>query len=134
MKKIEILVSDRDYDLLCRIAKADNRRLSDLNYLCYGRGLDYLFTDDLISVKKNADEYFPKEQKQLEKNKELEKEKGFNDLSWDEKKAKGYDYVCDYLSNHEQNANGKHFDPLVEPLANRIEGYATEDIKEEVTK
>ena len=89
--------------------------------------------DNELSVKKNAYEYFPKELKQLEKNKELEKEEGFNNLSWDEKKAKGYDYVCAYLSNHEQKQDGSgHYDPLVEPLVEKIKAYATEDIKEEV--
>ena len=74
MKKIEITVSDRDYDLLSRIAKADNRRLSDMNYLCYGRGLDYLFTDEQLCVERvHADEYTAKEKEQIEKNKELEK-------------------------------------------------------------
>tara|TARA_B100000424_G_C22834686_1_gene445673 strand:- start:390 stop:803 length:414 start_codon:yes stop_codon:yes gene_type:complete len=133
MKTITITVSDRDYDLLTRIAKADNRRLSDMSYLCYAEGLEYLFMDNELSVKKNADEYFPKEQKQLAKNKELEKEEGFNNLSWDQKKAKGYDYVSDYLSNHEQKENGSgHYDPLVQPLVEKIKAYATEDIKEEV--
>tara|TARA_Y100000813_G_scaffold183845_1_gene154489 strand:+ start:809 stop:1216 length:408 start_codon:yes stop_codon:yes gene_type:complete len=134
MKKIEITVSDRDYDLLTRIAKADNRRLSDLNYLCYGRGLDYLFTDTQLCVEKvHADEYTATEQKQLEKNKELEKEEGFIDLPHKEKEAKGYKYVCTFTSTWEKNEDsGKMYDPLVEPLAKRIEGYATNDVKEEV--
>ena len=33
MKKIEISIPDKDYDLLTRIAKADKRRLSDMHYL-----------------------------------------------------------------------------------------------------
>ena len=136
MKKIEITVSDRDYDLLTRIAKADNRRLSDLNYLCYGRGLDYLFTDTQLCVERvHADEYTATEQKQLKKNKELEKTEGFIDLPHKEKEAKGYKYVCTFTSTWEKNEDsGKMYDPLVEPLAKRIEGYATNDLKEEVAK
>ena len=136
MKKIEITVSDRDYDLLTRIAKADNRRLSDLNYLCYGRGLDYLFTDTQLCVERvHADEYTATEQKQLEKNKELEKEEGFIDLHYKEKEAKGYKHVCTFTSTWEKNEDsGEMYDPLVEPLAKRIEGYATNDLKEEVAK
>ena len=136
MKKIEITVSDRDFDLLTRIAKADNRRLSDLNYLCYGRGLDYLFTDTQLCVERvHADEYTATEQKQLEKNKELEKEEGFIDLPHKEKEAKGYKYVCTFTSTWEKNEDSwKMYDPLVEPLAKRIEGYATNDLKEEVAK
>ena len=134
MKKIEITVSDRDYDLLTRIAKAYNRRLSDLNYLCYGRGLDYLFTDTQLCVERvHADEYTATEQKQLEKNKELEKEEGFIDLPHKEKEAKGYKYVCTFTSTWEKNEDsGKMYDPLVEPLAKRIEGYAVNEITEEV--
>jgi len=135
MKKIEITVSDRDYDLLTRIAKADNRRLSDMNYLCYGRGLDYLFTDSQLCVERvHADEYTATEQKQLEKNKELEKEEGFEDLSYKDKEAKGYKHVCTFISTWEKNDNGQMHDPLVEPLAKRIEGYAVNEITEELTK
>ena len=136
MKKIEILVSDRDYDLLARIAKADNRRLSDMNYLCYGRGLDYLFTDQQLCVDRvHTDEYTSTEQKQMEKNKELEKTEGWDDLDYNQKKEKGYKHVCDFISNWEKNEDsGEMFDPLIEPLAKRIEGYAINDIKEEVAK
>ena len=136
MKKIEITVSDRDYDLLTRIAKADNRRLSDMNYLCYGRGLDYLFTDEQLCVERvHADEYTATEQKQIEKNKELEKTEGWDDLDYNQKKEKGYKFVHDFISNWEEKEDGNgHYDPLIEPLAKRIEGYAIEQIKEEVTK
>lgn len=134
MKKIEILVSDRDYDLLSRIAKADNRRLSDMNYLCYGRGLDYLFSDDQICVERvYADEYTAKEKEQMEKNKELEKTEGWDDLNWEQKREKGYKFVHDCISNWEKKEDEDgHYDPLIEPLAKRIEGYAISDIKEEV--
>ena len=136
MKKIEITVSDRDYDLLTRIAKADKRRLSDMNYLCYGRGLDYLFTDQQLCVDRvHTDEYTAKEQKQMKKNKELEKTEGWDDLDYNQKKEKGYKHVCDFISNCEKNEDsGEMYDPLVQPLSKRIESYATEDIKEEVTK
>ena len=134
MKKIEINLSDKDHDLISRIAKADNRRLSDFVYLCFGEGIGYLYTDEQIAIKKKPDEYFPHELKQLEKNKEIEKMEGYKDMSWEEKKEKGYAYVSDYLSNWEQKEDGDHFDPLCEPLAKRIRAYATEEINEEVTK
>ena len=134
MKKIEILVSDKDYDLLSRIAKADNRRLSDMNYLCYGRGLDYLFTDHQLCVEKvHANEYSVKENKQIEKNKELQKTEGWKNLSYEEKELKGYKHVCDFMSNWERKEDGDgYYDPLVEPLAKRIESYALNDIEEEI--
>ena len=136
MKKIEITVSDRDYDLLTRIAKADKRRLSDMNYLCYGRGLDYLFTDQQLCVDRvHTDEYTAKEQKQMKKNKELEKTEGWDDLDYNQKKEKGYKHVCEFISNWEKNEDsGEMYDPLVQPLSKRIESYATEDFKEEVAK
>lgn len=53
MQKIEILVSDKDFDLLTRIAKDQNRRLSDLNYLLYSRGLESFFCETMVSIPKN---------------------------------------------------------------------------------
>jgi len=88
----------------------------------------------IIEEKIHADEYTATEQKQLEKNKELEKEEGFEDLSYNDKEAKGYKHVCTFMSTWEKNDNGQMHDPLVEPLAKRIEGYAVNEITEEVAK
>ena len=130
MKTITITVSDRDYDLLTRIAKADNRRLSDMSYLCYAEGLDYLFTDHELCVERvHADEYTAKEKEQMEKNKELEKTEGWNDLDWDQKREKGYKYVHDHISNWEKEEDEDgHYDPLIAPLAKRIKAYATKEV------
>ena len=127
MKTISISLEDKDYSLLSQIAKEDNRRLTDLIYLCLGRGLDFLFCETPISVKKEQDEYTEEEREQQAKNKELEKAEGWEKLSYDEMKEKGFSYVCAYLSNHERNKEGKYCDPLIDPLAERLKEYALKD-------
>ena len=107
MRKLEINLSDKDYSLLNRIAKSEGRRLSDLTYLLVGKGLDLFFCETLVHIDKEPDEYSSKDLEQMKKNAELE--------------------------NSEEL--GKCHDPLIEPLAERIESYATEPIGESyVTK
>jgi len=136
MRKLEINLSDKDYSLLNRIAKSEGRRLSDLTYLLVGKGLDLFFCETLVHIDKEPDEYSSKDLEQMKKNAELEKTEGWAKLDWDERKAKGYEHVRTGLSNHEHSEElGKCHDPLIEPLAERIESYATEPIGESyVTK
>ena len=133
MKKLEINLSDKDYSLLSRIAKSEGRRLTDLTYLLLGKGLEVFFCETLVYIEKDPDEYSAKDLAQMKKNAELEKTKGFNRLDWEERKAKGYDHVSSNLSNHVHSEElGRCHDPLIEPLAERIESYATSPITEEV--
>ena len=134
MQRLEIIVSDKDYDLLTRIAKDQNRRLSDLNYLLYSRGLESFFCETMVSIPKKLYEYTTEEREQEKKNDELEETEGWFDLDYTQREAKGYKHVCTFMSTWEKNDNGQMHDPLVEPLAKRIEGYAVNDVKEEVTK
>jgi len=133
MKKLEINLSDKDYSLLSRIAKSEGRRLTDLTYLLLGKGLEVFFCETLVYIEKDPDEYSAKDLAQMKKNAELEKTKGWTKLDWEERKAKGYDHVSSSLSNHVHSEElGRCHDPLIEPLAERIESYATSSIKEEV--
>ena len=133
MKKLEINLSDKDYSLLSRIAKSEGRRLTDLTYLLLGKGLEVFFCETLVYIDKDPDEYSAKDLAQMKKNAELEKTKGWTKLDWDERKAKGYDHVSSGLSNHVHSEElGRCHDPLIEPLAERIESYATSSIREEV--
>ena len=133
MKKLEINLSDKDYSLLSRIAKSEGRRLTDLTYLLLGKGLEVFFCETLVYIDKDPDEYSAKDLAQMKKNAELEKTKGWTKLDWDERKAKGYDHVSSGLSNHVHwEELGRCHDPLIEPLAERIESYATSSIREEV--
>tara|TARA_R100000781_G_scaffold3196_1_gene4612 strand:+ start:118 stop:522 length:405 start_codon:yes stop_codon:yes gene_type:complete len=133
MQKIEILVSDRDFDLLTRIAKDQNRRLSDLNYLLYSRGLESFFCETMVSIPKKLYEYTSEEKEQEKKNDELEQTEGWFDLDYTQREAKGYKHVCPYFSNHVYNKKTKkYFDPLIEPLADKIASYALNPIEKEV--
>jgi len=125
MKTISFSLEDKDYSLLSRIAKSEDRRLKDLVYLCLGHGLDYFFCETHVVIRKQDDEYTQEEIEQLAKNKELEKSEGWRDLSHDERKEKGFEYVCHCLSNHERNKTDDGYDdPLIDPLAERIKEYA----------
>mgnify|MGYP003126248365 FL=1 len=133
MQKLEINLPDKDYSILKRIAKSEGRRLTDLTYLLLGKGLDVFFCETLVYIDKEPDDYSSKDLAQMKKNAELEKSEGWQKLDWHERKAKGYEHVSTSLSNHVQSEElGRCHDPLIEPLAERIESYATETITEEV--
>ena len=133
MKQLQINLSDKDYSLLNRIAKSEGRRLTDLTYLLLGKGLDVFFCETIVYVEKDADDYSAKDLAQMKKNAELEKSEGWQKLDWHERKAKGYEHVNTGLSNHVHSEElGRCHDPLIEPLAKRIENYATSPIEAEV--
>ena len=71
MKKLEILLTDKQHNLLERIAQADDRRLSDLIYLVFSSGLGVYFCERGIYVSKNDDEYTEEEIKQKAINEKL---------------------------------------------------------------
>ena len=113
---IQLKLTDNQYDLLCRTATADKRRLEDLCYLLLGEGIKFFYSETCIAVKKNSDEYTEDEKKQLTKNEELEKTEGFDNLSYVEKQAQGYEHVCLYMSSF---AEGDTFlDKLAEDITN----------------
>ena len=133
MQKLEINLPDKDYSILKRIAKSEGRRLTDLTYLLLGKGLDVFFCETLVYIDKEPDDYSSKDLAQMKKNAELEKSEGWQKLDWHERKAKGYEHVSTSLSNPVQSEElGRCHDPLIEPLAERIESYAIETITEEV--
>ena len=133
MQKLEINLPDKDYSILKRIAKSEGRRLTDLTYLLLGKGLEVFFCETLVYIDKEPDDYSAKDLAQMKKNAELERTEGWLKLDWHERKAKGYDHVSSSLSNHVQSEElGRCHDPLIDPLAERIQSYATETITEEV--
>lgn len=132
MKKIEIPIPDKDYDLLTRIAKDQKRRLSDLHYFIYADGLGSFFCESDVNIKKHDSEFTKEEIKQLEVNKELEKEKGFWRLESNAKTEKGYKYVRTHMSNHEYDSEKDSYsDGLIRPLSERIESYGLEGLPNE---
>lgn len=103
MKKLTINLSDKQHQMLTRIAKADNRRLQDLLYIVLGTGLDCHFCDTGISVPKLPEEYSKKDLEQLQLNKKLENMehdgKSFWSLTSTERSNLGHDYVMKCLTN-----------------------------------
>ena len=137
MKKIEISIPDKDYDLLTRIAKSEKRRLSDMHYLLYSEGLHFFFCETDVNIEKKDSEYTEEEKKQKALNKKLEKDHdGFWKKENEERKKLGYKPVRTYMSNHEyDHENDEYKDGLIKPLAERIESYVYESpTDEEVTK
>ena len=122
MKNLTIKLSDKDHDLLQRIAQATDRRLSDLCYLLFARGLDSFFCEDLVSVPMHDDEMPQDLRDQIAKNSELEQQEGWHELDWKEKEKQGHKYVCRYMNNAHNQPGG---DQLIEPLAKRIAAEAT---------
>ena len=101
-KVIKLKLTDYQYDLLSRIAAEDKRRLNDLFYLLFGEGIKFFYSDNGISIKKKDFEYTEEENQQLAKNEELQRTKGFNSLSYEEKALKGYKHVCPWMGNFDE--------------------------------
>ena len=100
-KQLTIKVTDKQYDLLRRIAIDDNRKLNDFIRLIFATGLDFHWCEDSFSIEKKDDEYTSQEQDQIVKNSEIEKKlqkKGQNlyELEYEEQKKLGYKPVCDW--------------------------------------
>jgi len=136
MKKIEITIPDKDYDLLTRIAKEQKRRLSDMHYLIYAEGLTFFFCETNILIKRLDSEFTEEEKKQNKINDKLEKIKGWYKLDEKVQEEKGYKFVPHWLSNNSWNKETEKYDDnLIKPLAKRIESYVLEaPTDEEVTK
>ena len=120
MQKLTITLKNKQFQMLQRIAKADNRKIEDFLYIILGTGLDCHFCDTGISVPKLPDEYSKKDLEQLQLNKKLEnmkhEGKSFYSLNYEERKALGHDYVMKCLTNT-YNENGPDF---IEQLASDI--------------
>ena len=121
MKNLTIELSDRDHDLLQRIAEADNRRLADLSYLLFARGLESFFCETEVLVHWRDDEWTEEALKQQTKNEELEAQDGWQQLDWEERQKQGYKFVHAFFDNCHARPRG---DTLIDPLAKRIAAMA----------
>jgi len=127
MKKLELMLSDKHYDLLKRIAKADDRRLSDLIPLLFSTGLNFYFDEKNIFVEKKDNEFTYEEKKQNKINKELEiNNPGFWGLSNDKRKKLGYKHVETFFSNY--HSEQKNF---ISELSKDLKEYALQQIKQD---
>ena len=100
---ITIPLTDKQYDLFRRIAKAERRKLEDIYRLVFARGLEFEWCEDRFSFKKKEDEFTPEEKEQLAKNKEVQEElkkkgKKLYELSKEEEIELGYKRVDEYHS------------------------------------
>tara|TARA_B100000965_G_scaffold337233_1_gene303942 strand:+ start:111 stop:506 length:396 start_codon:yes stop_codon:yes gene_type:complete len=131
MKSISIDLTDKDYDLYLKIAKSEKRRPSELAALIFADGLGYFFCEECVSVKKTEEDYTEEDRNQQKKNAELEKSEGWKDLDYDQRKEKGWEHVCDWLSNHQHvtkpDGTSSYEDPLIEPLVQRIRDSVLSD-------
>ena len=71
MKHLKLSLTDKNYYLLERIAKADDRRLNDLIYLIFSQGLSSYFCERSIYIDKDDDEITEEEKQQIKKNDEI---------------------------------------------------------------
>ena len=131
-KEFTIKVSDKDYDLIQRIAKQEKRKLSDFSYLLFAEGLKFFFCEEHIGFKKHDDELTEEEHKQIKINDELRKQDGWYNLDFPEKAAQGFKQVKEWWENHFYNQETKEYeDNLIEPLVERLENYALEEEEDE---
>ena len=127
-KEITIKVSDKDYDLIQRIAKQEKRKLSDFSYLLFAEGLRFFFCEEHICFKKHDDELTEEEHKQIKINDELRKQDGWYQLDFTEKTVQGFKQVKEWWENHFYNQETEEYeDNLIDPLVKRLENYALEE-------
>ena len=138
MKKLSIDVTEKQYYLLSRIAKSDDRRLQDLLYLIFSQGLSSYFCERSIYIDKDENEFTNEEKEQIKKNKEIiESNFKFWHLQDDDQKKLGYKKIEQAYSNC-YNQEEKDF---IEKLADEIKQNAlkqinidNQKIKEEIIK
>ena len=125
MKHLKLSLSDKNYYLLERIAKADDRRLNDLIYLIFSQGLSSYFCERSIYIDKDENEFTNKEIKQIKKNDEIIKNtEKFWHLEEDEQKKLGYIRVEKFYSN--AYSPGK--EDFINKLADEIKDNALKQI------
>ena len=123
MKTLSIQLTEQQYDLITRIAKADARRLSDFSLLIFAEGLACYFCEKGISVKKRDDEFTEEERAQQAKNAEIRNHPDFHEINFDQMKERGWKGVDSYFSNCRREP-GEDF---VDNLAASIRGRACEE-------
>ena len=125
MAILKIEISDADASYLERIAREDQRRLSDLLTILLADGLRYQYCEECVSIELRDDEIPADRLALIKRNEELLKQSGFWAQSEEERKAQGYtNGVSRRLSNHEDDGAGGFTDLLIEPLADRIASAA----------
>ena len=121
MASLTIKLSDKDLNLLTRIAEHDDRRLNDFVQLIFSCGLECYYCDEIVCVSKLPDEYTQEELDQRVLNVQLMEQYSLHE----ERVEHGYKYVDHLISTHHQDKNsGEYKDLLIKPIAARIKKYA----------
>ena len=136
MKKLTINVTEKQYYLLSRIAKSDDRRLQDLLYLIFGMGLSIYFCERSVYISKEENEFTEEEKKQKAINEKLIKDtEKFHYLSEEEQKKLGFKEVELSYSNYSREND------FIKKLADEIKENAlrqinidNQQIKDEIIK
>ena len=136
MKKLSIDVTEKQYYLLSRIAKSDDRRLQDLLYLIFSLGLSIYFCERSVYISKDDDEFTEDEKKQKALNDKLIKDtEKFHHLSEKEQENLGFKQVELGYSNYSREND------FIEKLADEIKENAlrqinidNQKIKDEIIK
>ena len=124
MEHLKIPVTKKQFYLLERIAKNDDRRLEDLVNLVFSTGLEVYFCERGICFNKDQDELTESEKKQLKINEKLKNEnENFWSLEDDEQKKLGYKKVETQYSNY--SYSDKSF---IDLLAQEIRNNALKQI------
>ena len=66
----------------------------------------------------------------MKRQKELAESEGWDDLSWEEKRAKGFKYMGPEWRNYAHSCSGEitpEEDNLIEPMAHRIASFARKE-------
>lgn len=124
-KKVTIQLEEKDVLMLRRVAKEVKRKEQDMYQLMFAYGVKYMFCDEHIAIDKQDDEFTEEEKAQLQKNKELEDLHGNQlwQMSHDMRKELGWESVDKYIRNHVPSEKGCT-DPLLDPIADRVEAFA----------
>ena len=138
MKQLKLSLTDKNYYLLERIAKADDRRLNDLIYLIFSQGLSSYFCERSIYIDKDENEITKEEKDQIKKNEEIIKTNSeFWHLEDDEQKKLGYKRVEKFYSNYYEEGKKDFIDKLAEEIKDNALKQINIDnqkIKDEIIK
>ena len=131
MKNLSLPLTDKQYDLFSRIAKYEDRKVTDLFRLIVSEGLNYYWSERSIWLDKKPDEFSEEEKKQKIKNEKIEKDlekenKKWHQLTTEELKKIGYKRIEDQWRGG--GYTGGEADDVIEKLSNEIKRPCWEEV------
>ena len=131
MKNLSLPLTDKQYDLFSRIAKYEDRKVTDLFRLIVSEGLNYYWSERSILLDKKPDEFSEEDKKQKIKNEKIEKDlekenKKWHQLTTEELKKIGYKRIEDQWRGGGYTSGGA--DDVIEKLSNEIKRPCWEEV------